>query len=58
MAFKDKFIEFQNLPVNHEIALRQVNPERDLAAYAEVYADSEAFKYYRGYNHPPSDRER
>ena len=55
MAFKDKFVEFQSLPVNDALALRQVNPERDVMAYHEIYADSDAFKYYSGYNHPPDD---
>lgn len=57
MAFKDKFIEFQNLQVNTDIALRQPNPERDLAAYFDMHTDSDAFQYYMGYNNPPRDTE-
>jgi len=48
MAFKDLFKTFQNLQVNGHVSLRQVRPEQDLDAYAAIYADADAFRYYGG----------
>jgi RimJ/RimL family protein N-acetyltransferase len=48
MAFKEKFKKFQSLQVNDEYLLRQVNPEKDLKAYHEIYCDIDAFCFYVG----------
>jgi len=48
MAFKDYFKTFQSLQVNEKLLLRQVRPESDLDAYFEIYADTDAFRYYGG----------
>jgi ribosomal-protein-alanine N-acetyltransferase len=53
MAFKDKFIAFQNLVVTDAIALRQVDPLRDAAAYFAILSDTDAFQYYEGSGLPP-----
>ncbi|GHT99656.1 hypothetical protein FACS1894142_7500 [Spirochaetia bacterium] len=46
MGFKDKFKDFQEIVVNKNILLRQVNPEKDLQAYNEIYTDKDVFQYY------------
>ncbi len=48
MAFKDKFKNFQSLQVNDEYTLRQVEPEKDLQSYHEIYSDIDAFCFYEG----------
>ena len=48
MAFKDKFKEFQPLQVNDKFILRQVNPEKDLEDYFEIYHDAKTFEQYGG----------
>jgi len=57
MAFKEHFTSFCELDVNDLYILRQVNPEKDLDAYSEIYADPDVFKYYEG-GTTTSDRER
>ena len=52
MAFKDYFINFQQLVVNEQIILRQTKPEQDLQDYFKIYLDAEANQYYAGYSRP------
>ncbi len=48
MAFKNKFADFENITVNNDLFLRQVDVEKDLESYFNIYKNYSAFKYYEG----------